>query len=250
MASLLSVKGVSKLFGALTAVDRVSFDLQPGEVFGIAGPNGAGKTTLFNVITGIPYRATSGEIRFENTVTSRLGAHRICRLGVARTFQRETAFDSQTVYQNVLVASAFGGRNNHPRKARAAAEEALETVGLSDRVGQEARHLPLYDKKLLMIASALAMKPRLLMLDEPGGGLTVSEVADTVSLIQRLNAGGMTILLIEHILPLLLEVSQRVMIMNEGKTLTVGPPDAVVADPRVIEAYLGRRPSLGAPERN
>jgi branched-chain amino acid transport system ATP-binding protein len=239
---ILTVEGVVKAFGALRAVDGIGFSVRRGEIFGVAGPNGSGKSTLFNLITSIPFAADSGSIRFEGVAIERMAPHRICRLGVARTFQKDAEFSTLSVYDNVVTGAVYGREGRGAGDDRQAAHEALAFVGLPgsdhDRLAGE---LSVFDKKRLMIASALAARPRLLLLDEPASGLTKPEIDSLIHLIRRINATGVTVLLIEHVLPLLLTVSQRLMVLNQGRVLTTGLPDDVVRDDRVIEAYLGSR---------
>lgn len=242
---MLVVDRVCKSFGRMRAVDSVSFVVSEGEIFGIAGPNGAGKTTLFNLISGIPYHADAGRVVFRGQPIHRRLAHSICHLGLARTFQRETVFETLTVLENVLVGAVFG----RPLPGRSRVEmayDALEQVGLEARKDEQARHLPLFDKKKLMLASALVTNPCLLLLDEPAAGLNHQEVEQTSAIIRDINARGITIVLIEHVLPLLLTLSHRIMILNQGQKLLEGSPQEVVRDERVVEAYLGRRNSCAS----
>jgi branched-chain amino acid transport system ATP-binding protein len=233
------VRNVSKSFGRLVAVGDVSFNVEHGEIFGIAGPNGAGKTTLFNVMTGIPYHPDSGQVWLENQRIDHLPAHKIARLGVARTFQRETAFSSLTVRENIELALAHASSDRVRRETTSPAD-LLDAVGLRERADDLAGQLPLYQKKRLMLASAMALRPRVLLLDEPASGLTRLEVKELDDLIRELNQGGVTVILIEHVLPLLLSVSHRVIVMDHGAVLAEGAPDAIVNNDAVIEAYFGR----------
>jgi branched-chain amino acid transport system ATP-binding protein len=238
--ALLQLDGVSKSFGSLKAVDNVSFKVEAGEIFGIAGPNGSGKSTLFNTITGIPFGPDRGAIRFDGAEIQGLRGHRIARLGLARTFQRETAFDGLTVFENALMGATFGGAD--PKTAADTTAEALEFVGFDAAgFGRSAGQLSVFQRKCLMLATAVAMKPRMLLLDEPASSLTKPEIDNTIDLIQRTAARGITILLIEHVLTLLMRLSQKLLVLNEGTVLALGDPREVVADPRVVEAYLGTR---------
>jgi branched-chain amino acid transport system ATP-binding protein len=238
MESILEVESVSKSFGSLKAVDDVSFSVERGSVFGIAGPNGAGKTTLFNIISGIPYRPDSGTISFDDHCIHAVRPHKICRLGLARTFQRETAFDSLTVAENVLIGAKYGDGSRR-KGLSGKVRRALKYSGLESLSESEAGHLSLFEKKRLMLATALVAEPRLLLLDEPASGLTASEIEHFADFLRALNKNGITIILIEHVLPLLLSLSQRVMILDYGKKLMEDIPEKVVKDQRVVEAYLG-----------
>ena len=237
--ALLTVESASKSFGALRAVNEVSFSVEPGEIFGIAGPNGSGKSTLFNIISGIPFGPDSGRVVFAGADLAGRKGHQIARLGLVRTFQRETAFDSLSVFDNALMGATYGGRGDTPEEDSI---QALSFVGFTPADFQrKAVELSVYDRKRLMLASALALSPRLLMLDEPASGLTKPEIEALIALIRRIAATGATILLIEHVLTVLLALSQRLMVLNEGSLLVLDKPDVVVRDPRVIRAYLGDR---------
>jgi branched-chain amino acid transport system ATP-binding protein len=242
MAPLLLCEGVAKAFGALRAVDGISFAVEVGETFGIAGPNGSGKSTLFNVITGVPYPADGGRVMFEGRRIDRMAPHRICRIGIARTFQKDAAFPALTVRQNVRLGAVYGRAGERRPVAGKTAEELLAFVGIAeDQYERHAGELSLFDRKKLMIASALATMPRLLLLDEPASGLTGPEIEPLIDLIRKLKAQGVTVLVIEHVLSLLLTVSERLMVLNQGQVLTIGGPDEIVRDPSVIAAYLGSR---------
>ena len=238
MEPLLVVDQVSKSFGRLKAVAEVSFSVAPGEIYGIAGPNGAGKTTLFNIISAIPFHADSGRILFKGQPIQSIAAHKVNHRGLARTFQRETVFETLSALENVLVAAAFG-RSKNTAGPRQRALDMLDFVGLADRRHQEARHLALFEKKRLMLASALVTGPELLLLDEPAAGLNQAEIGQSLELFRTINGQGVTIILIEHILPLLLTLSHRVMILDHGQKLCEDLPDHVVENQVVIEAYLG-----------
>jgi branched-chain amino acid transport system ATP-binding protein len=237
MSAILEVRGVLKSFGAVRAVDDVSLSVEHGEIYGIAGPNGAGKTTLFNLITGIPFGPDEGTIWFDGQPIQRSSGQRICHLGIARTFQAESVFDTLTVDENVRVAATYGGR--HGRAAGAAIRDALESVSLWDERHRRADQLPLYAKKRLMLASAFATRPRLLLLDEPASGLDEAEQRATHEILRRANEEGLTIVLIEHVLPFLTALSIRVMILDRGRTLIEATPEAAMRDEAVVAAYLG-----------
>ena len=242
MTALLTVDRVSKAFGALRAVDAVSLEVAQSEIFGIAGPNGSGKSTLFNVVSGIPFGPDAGRVVFNGRDLRGLKGHQIARLGLARTFQRETSFDALSVYDNALMGAVYGlgGRKTAP--AAGIVADALAFAGFTpEHYGRPAAELSVYDRKCLMLASALAMQPALLMLDEPASGLTRPEIEALIALIRRIAGRGIAILLIEHVLTVLLALSQRLMVLNQGGVLTAGDPEDVVRDPEVIRAYLGER---------
>ena len=242
MNDILAVEGVNKSFGSLRAVDQVSFAVEPGEIFGIAGPNGSGKSTLFNIMTSIPFPSDAGRIVFDGTAIQRMRPNEICRAGIARTFQKETAFDSLSAFDNVRVGSVYGHAPGDRGEVAQACRKALDSVGIEpDQFDRPASELSVFDKKRLMLASALASGPRLLLMDEPASGLTKPEIDQTVDLIRKVNAEGVTVLVIEHVLPLLLTVSQRLMVLNQGEVLVIGAPEQVMKDERVVEAYLGSR---------
>jgi branched-chain amino acid transport system ATP-binding protein len=242
--ALLEVDGVVKTYGGLRAVDGLTFSVDDGEIFGIAGPNGAGKTTLFDAITGM-VAATSGVIRFDGAEIQRLSVHRICQSGIARTFQVPSVFDTQTVLGNVVAGAHFGSRRpmwSSLRLRSAVAQRALDEldfVGLGNRAGDLAGPLAVFDKKRLMIASALASEPRMLFLDEPFGGLTDAEVDSLMGLIRRIRDRSVTIVLIEHVMRALTALAERVLIMNQGQFLFQGPPERMLEDPDVVRVYLG-----------
>lgn len=241
---LLECRGLTRRFGALAAVNDLSLSVRRGEIFGISGPNGAGKTTLFNLLSG-HVRPTSGSIRFEGREIAGVASHRICHLGIARTFQLPLVFGSGTVAENAMVGAYFGKRPGvagltFGADAEARVDDALRMTGLSARRDVEAAQLPVFDKKRLMVASALATQPTILMLDEPVGGLNHREVDEFVALIRTLRETGLTIMLIEHVMRALMPLSDRVMIMHHGEKLAEGAPDEIRANPEVIRVYLGR----------
>lgn len=238
---MLTVENVCKSFGKMLAVDHVSFRLEPKEIYGIAGPNGAGKTTLFNVISGTPFKADGGQILFGKQPIHKAAAHTVCHMGIARTFQKETLFETLTVWENARLSAAYGKPGSDKAESERRAGEALDLTGLKSHLGREARHLSLFDKKRLMIASALATHPKIVLLDEPAAGLNRIEIRETINLIRRINGQGIAVILIEHVLPVLLTLSHRVMIMNQGRTLVEGSPEEVVKNEQVIQAYLGTK---------
>ncbi|HKA94835.1 MAG TPA: ABC transporter ATP-binding protein [Streptosporangiaceae bacterium] len=242
---VLEARKVSKSFGGLRAVDDVTFGVTGGEILGIVGPNGAGKTTLFDVITGHT-RPTSGDVLLDGRSLSGVPVHKRSRLGVARTFQHPTVASSLTVAENMLLAASFrraGGSGG--RAAGEAAVETLEFVGMAGKAGQESGPLGVFDKKRLMLGTALAMNARALLLDEPFGGLTPAEIDDTIGLIRRMRDRGLAVVCIEHVMRALTSLADRVLVMHHGATFFEGTPQEMLADDRVIEVYLGSRHRKG-----
>jgi branched-chain amino acid transport system ATP-binding protein len=241
---LLSCKDVSKRFGALAAVSHLSFDVTRGEVLGIGGPNGAGKTTLFEVISGLS-PASEGQILLDGLDITRLAPHEICHRGVARLFQLNASFDGLTVLENVLVGAYFGQQSRLlpglriDNASRRHALDLLDLVGLADKAHQPMRLATILDRKLVMLAGALATKPKLLLMDEPVGGLTPKEIDHVAKVVRQLPQLDVTVLLIEHVMRFLTELSDRVLIMHHGERLFEGAPDQLAHDPTVVSVYLG-----------
>ena len=246
---LLSCRKVSKYFGAMAAVKDFSFDLTGGEVLGIGGPNGAGKTTLFELISGLN-PADHGEILLEGRAIQNLPPHSICHMGIARMFQSNAGFDTLSARQNVLIAAAYGRSAQamitalvYDADIKRTADAAIEFVGYRRSLSVPVRNLPVLDRKLLMIASAVATKPKILMMDEPVGGLNPEEIDRLMQLVRKLTAVGITIILIEHVMRFLVQLSTRIMIMHHGEKIYEGTPSGMSQDETVKRVYLGERMS-------
>jgi branched-chain amino acid transport system ATP-binding protein len=236
---ILEGEGVTKHFGGLTAVSSVDFNVDQGEVVGLIGPNGAGKTTLFNLISGalVP---KPGAIKFKAENITGLKPHRICKMGVARTFQSVKVFANMPVLENVVLGSLFG-TSNSMSSADAATEaiESLEFVGLSAVRATPAKDLTLANQKRLEVARALATKPELLLLDELMAGLNPTEVAQAMELVTRIRDQGITIFMIEHVMKAIMSVCDRIMVLHHGKKIAEGTPQEIATSRTVVEIYLG-----------
>jgi len=237
MPALLQLNGVSKSYGALKAVDAVSLAVEDGEALAVIGPNGAGKTTLFNLITG-DVAPTQGRVVFAGGDMTAMAPHARSRLGIGRSYQIPHPFANMSVFENLLVGSIFGGGATE-RESYKRCSEMLKLTGLYDKANVPARTLTLLQRKRLELARALAMQPKLLLLDEIAGGLTEYECGELVKTIKDIHAGGTTIVWIEHIVHALVSVAGRLIVMNFGQILAHGDPHRVMADARVREVYMG-----------
>lgn len=233
----LEARNLTKTFGGLTAVSDLTIEVNPGEVLGLIGPNGAGKTTVFNCLTGF-LPVDRGEIRLYDRNITRVKPHDICRLGLTRTFQIVRPFVTVSVLENILVGALL--RRRSMGSARELATEVLEITGLEDLAGRPAGELPLPQRKRLELAKALATQPKVLLLDEVMAGLNPSEVDDMIRLIRTVHQRGITVILIEHVMRGVMALSERVVVINYGRKIASGPPEEVVRNELVIEAYLGQ----------
>jgi branched-chain amino acid transport system ATP-binding protein len=234
---MLELASLSRAFGGLVVIDRVDFKVEQGEIIGILGPNGAGKTTLFNMIAGV-LPPSAGRIVFGDRDITPMKAWDRCRLGIGRTYQIPKPFTHMSVFENVLAAAVHGGNMALPR-AKSEAEAVLTQVGLAHRALMPAGRLGLLDMKQLELAKALALRPRLLLLDEIAGGLTVAECDVLLDTIREVHRGGVTIVWIEHVIQALRRLVTRLAVLSGGGFIASGKPEDVLADQRVKEAYLG-----------
>ena len=239
-APLLSVQNLSKNFGGVQAVRDVSFELRQGEIVGLIGPNGAGKTTLINLITGV-LPVSGGRVVFQGKDVTGQRPFQAARSGLARTFQIVQPFPAMTVLENVMAGSIFAGAAASRAEAEEAARSHLEFAGLLPQAARPAASLTLPSRKRLELAKSLAMKPKVLLLDEVNAGLNTSEISEALDLIRAIAARGITIIIVEHLMKVVLSLSQRILVLHHGELISSGPSQDVVNDPKVIEAYLGSK---------
>ena len=250
-AALLETRNLRKEFGGLEAVKDVSFAVHEGQIKALIGPNGAGKTTIFNLLTGV-LPAQAGAAEFAGVSLLGLAPHRIAALGVGRTFQTTLLFDEMTVLENAMVGHHLRGRVgllgsalrgsgfiSEQRETREAAMEVLAWVGLAEAATRSAGELPIGQRKLVEVARALAAQPRLLLMDEPAAGLNMRETEQMGELIRQIRDAGVTVLLVEHDMSLVMGISEQILVLDRGERLAEGPPEAIQADERVLAAYLG-----------
>ncbi len=237
---LLRVQGLTKRFGGIAAVNEVSFDLAPGRIVGLIGPNGAGKTTLVNLVTGV-HRADSGSLRFAGDDVSGQRPFESARRGLSRTFQIVQPFAQMTVLENVTAGSLFAGGAISRAQARDDAMEHLRFVGLQALADRPAASLTLPSRKRLELAKSLAMRPKLLLLDEVNAGLNSAEIGEAITLIRAIAARGVTILLIEHLMKVVFSLCDELLVLHHGELIARGEPQTVAQDAKVIEAYLGTK---------
>ncbi len=238
---MLNVSQLTKVFGGLTAVNDLSFNVNRGEIVGLIGPNGAGKTTIFNLLTGA-ISPSKGDIIYEDRRLNGLKPHQVCKIGLTRTFQVVQPFPDITVLENALVGAFV--KTSRTDIAEQKAKDALARVGLLHKAGEKAKKLTLIELKQLEIAKALATEPQLLLLDEVAAGLNLSEIDVILDLVRELNQQGITLLIVEHVMKLIMNLSHRIIVINFGRKIAEGSPEDISANPEVIQAYFGKEEAL------
>lgn len=240
--AFLKAENLSKSFGGLRVLNKINFEIHQGEILGLIGPNGSGKTTLFNLITGF-LKPDSGKILFEEKDITSAQSHQACQMGIARTFQLVKPFPHMTALQNVIVGRMYGREPARSlRQARAESEEILGSVDIDIKKSKVAHTLTLSDRKRLELARALATKPKLLLIDEMMAGLNLSETEEAIRLIKKIRGSGITLMVVEHVMRAVFEISDRIMVLNAGQKMAEGAPEVIMRDKGVIEAYLGKVP--------
>lgn len=239
---MLSIQKVSKQFDGITAIKDVSFEMEEGEIVGLVGPNGAGKSTLLNVVSGV-YLPSSGSVIFDGRDITNLSPDRVCKLGIAKTFQLVQSFPQLTAIQNVLVGALFGNSEKISMKEAAeTAEEKLEYVGYPmEKIQYPVKNLNVVELKRIQLARALSTDPKLLLLDEVTTGLNPTESNDAISLIQKIRESGITILMVEHVMRIIMNVSDRIVVLHHGEKIAEGTPAEIAKNEKVISSYLGEK---------
>ncbi len=239
---MLSIQQVGKQFEGITAIKDVSFEIEEGEIVGLVGPNGAGKSTLLNVVSGV-YLPSAGTIIFDGGDITDLSPDKVCKLGIAKTFQLVHSFPELTALQNVLVGALFGNSEKiNMKEAEETAEEKLDYVGYPmDKIQYPVKNLNVVELKRIQLARALSTDPKLLLLDEVTTGLNPKESNDAISLIQRIRESGITILMVEHVMRIIMNVSDRIVVLHHGEKIAEGTPEEIAKDEKVISSYLGEK---------
>jgi len=238
--AFLKVENLSKSFGGLQVLSNVNLEVHQGEILGLIGPNGSGKTTLFNLVTGF-LKPNTGRVIFEGRDITKAQNHQVCQAGIARTFQLVKPFAHMTALQNVMVGRMYGRKPAQSLKeARTESEEILGSIDLGGKKSNVAHSLTLSDRKRLELAKALATRPKLLLIDEMMAGLNLTETEDAIKIIKKIRDSGITLMVVEHVMRAVLGISDRIMVLNAGEKIAEGPPQEIMRDKGVIEAYLGK----------
>src|SRR4030042_2464064 len=238
--AFLKVENLSKSFGGLQVLSNVNLEVHQGEILGLIGPNGSGKTTLFNLVTGF-LKPNTGRVIFEGRDITKAQNHQVCQAGIARTFQLVKPFAHMTALQNVMVGRMYGRKPAQSLKeARTESEEILGSIDLGGKKSNVAHSLTLSDRKRLELAKALATRPKLLLIDEMMAGLNLTEPEDAIKIIKKIRDSGITLMVVEHVMRGVLGISDRIMVLNAGEKIAEGPPQEIMRDKGVIEAYLGK----------